>query len=73
MERSSLGVKMAKQHDVNVWGKPHTVTVSQRSKSVWIAVGEYNGQHIETKGVSEASALKRWREAAESGAVERTL
>jgi hypothetical protein len=36
----------------------------QMSKTVWIAVGDYMGQRIETKGSSRGAAIKRWTEAA---------
>ena len=49
---------------VVVWDKPHVVAVHQRSKSVWIAVADYNGERIETKGSSATSAAAHWREAA---------
>jgi hypothetical protein len=41
------------KHIVQVWDKPHEISVYQKSKSVWIAVGEYMGERLETKGVSE--------------------
>ena len=53
------------KHTVLVWDKPQEVTVYQKSKSVWIAVGEYMGKRIETKDSSEGAAVKRWREAAQ--------
>lgn len=53
------------KHTVQVWGKPHEITVYQKSKSVWVARGEYLGESIETKGPSEGAAVKRWREAAQ--------
>ena len=49
---------------VQVWDKPYEITVHQKSKSVWIAVGEYMGERIEAKGSSESAAVKHWREAA---------
>lgn len=52
------------QHTVKVWDSDYVVDVHQKSKSVWIAVGEYKGERIEVKGRSEYSALKGWREAA---------
>ncbi len=55
---------MPEQHTVEVWGKSYTVITHQKSKSVWIAVGEYMGQRIEVKDRSKATAIKRWREAA---------
>jgi hypothetical protein len=53
-----------REHNVTVWGETFTVTVYQKSKSVWIAVGTYLGERIETKDASAGSALKRWTEAA---------
>lgn len=47
-----------------VWGKPEKVTVYQKSKSVWIAVGTYMGERLESKGSSEASASAHWIAAA---------
>lgn len=49
---------------VEVWGKKYEITVHQKSKSVWIARGEYMGEQIETKDSSESTAIKRWKEAA---------
>ena len=51
-------------HRVEVWGKPYTVTTRQKSKSVWIAVGDYMGKSIEVQDRSQATAIDRWREAA---------
>ncbi len=58
---------MPVHHTVEVWGKSYTVFTRftrQKSKSVWIAVGKYMGEPIEVKDRSEATAIKRWREAA---------
>ncbi len=49
------------EHRVEVWGKSYTVTTRQKSKSVWIAVGDYMGKTIEVKDRSKATAIKRWR------------
>jgi len=49
---------------VNVWNKPHEIDVYQKSKSVWIAVGEYMGERLEVKGRTESQAANNWREAA---------
>jgi hypothetical protein len=48
----------------SVWGKDHKVTVYQKSKTVWVAVGDYMGQQLVVQDRSEGTALKRWREAA---------
>jgi hypothetical protein len=50
---------------VLVHGKPHDVEVYQKSKTVWIAVGDYMGEPIRTQDSTSGAALKRWREAAE--------
>jgi hypothetical protein len=49
---------------VRVWDRAHEITVYQKSKSAWMAVGEYMGQPIETKGSSASSAAKHWQDAA---------
>ena len=49
-----------------VWDKRHTISVYQKSKKVWGAVGEYMGERLEGKGSSRASAVKHWAEAARS-------
>ncbi|WP_172428718.1 hypothetical protein [Azospirillum brasilense] len=53
------------ERSVLVWGKPYSVSVSPKSKSVWVAVGDYMSESIRTQDRSEAAALKRWREAAQ--------
>ena len=49
---------------VKVWDEPHEIDVYQKSKSVWIAVGEYMGERLEVKGRTESQAANNWREAA---------
>ena len=51
-------------HIVKVWDEPHEVSVRQKSKSVWIASGDYMGKPLQTQDRSESAALMRWREAA---------
>jgi hypothetical protein len=41
------------EHTVRVWDKPYTVNVERKSKSVWVAAGDYMGEWI-----------RRWCEAA---------
>jgi hypothetical protein len=50
---------------VSVWGKPYEISLYRKSKSVWIAVGDYMGTTITVQDRSEGAAIKRWREAAE--------
>jgi hypothetical protein len=47
-----------------VWNEGWKITVYQKSKTVWIAVGDYRGERIEVKGSSERSAIAAWKEAA---------
>ena len=53
------------EHSVMVWGKPLLVSVYQKSKSVWVATGEYHGERLSTQDRSQSTALTRWREAAQ--------
>jgi hypothetical protein len=55
---------MSTQRTVVVWGEPQVVSVHRKSKSVWVAVGDYMGDSITVQDRSEGAALKRWREAA---------
>lgn len=57
-------ISAEREHKVTVWSQSHTVTVYQKSKSVWMAVGDYIDQAIETKGSSAGSALTAWKNAA---------
>jgi hypothetical protein len=49
---------------VRVWDEPHEITVYQKSKSVWVAVGDYMAERVEVKGSSASAAAKHWHEAA---------
>ena len=49
---------------VEVWETDFEITVYQKSKAVWIAVGQYKGKRLQTKGPTRQSAVARWREAA---------
>lgn len=53
-----------REHKVTVWGQPQTVTVYQKSKSVWEAVGDYMGETIRVTDRSPGSVIKRWKSAA---------
>jgi hypothetical protein len=56
--------RISQQQMVRVWDKPYEITVYQKSKSVWMAVGDYMGESVETKGSSASAATKHWCEAA---------
>jgi len=48
---------------VDVRAIPHVVTIYQKSKTVWAAVGDYMGERIEVEG-SSANVAAKWVEAA---------
>jgi hypothetical protein len=54
----------SEKHIVQVHDMPYAITVSQRSKIAWVAVGEYTGTHIEAVGLSAGGAARRWAAAA---------
>jgi hypothetical protein len=49
---------------VTVWDEKLEIRVYQKSKSVWVAVGEYMGRPLEVTGRSANTAAAHWREAA---------
>ena len=55
--------RQAYKRTVYVWAIPHVVTVYQKSKTVWAAVGDYMGERIEVEG-SSANVAAKWVEAA---------
>jgi hypothetical protein len=66
-----LAAKMTELHTLIVSGKPETVAVYQKSKSVWVARAPYMGKPIRVEDRSEAAALERWQAAAEGEAAPR--
>jgi len=49
---------------VTVWDERFEIRVYQKSKSVWVAVGEYMGRPLDVTGRSANTAAAHWREAA---------
>jgi hypothetical protein len=49
---------------VQVWDEPVEIEVYQQSKTVWIAVGEYNGKSHDVKRSTPGAAAKGWADAA---------
>ena len=43
---------------------PHQITIDRKSKTVWVAFGDYRGERIEVKGSSADIAAKYWADAA---------
>jgi hypothetical protein len=60
----AAGINMAAHVTVTVWGKPHVVSVYQKSKNVWIAAGQCKDEQIQVTDSDYSSAIKRWRETA---------
>jgi hypothetical protein len=56
---------MAK-HIVKPWenDEPCEITVEQKSKSVWIAVGQHIGKEVRVQGRTESNVVAKWRDAA---------
>lgn len=44
--------------------EPCEVTIVQKSKSVWIAVGQYMGKEVRVQGRTANNAAALWRDAA---------
>jgi hypothetical protein len=42
-------------------GKYYTIKIRQKSKSVWVAYGTFGDVFFDTKGSSEAIAIKTWQ------------
>ena len=51
--------RFAIKHRVSVWGKEHEITVHQKSKSGWEAVGNYMGETITRKRLVETGCRDR--------------
>ena len=45
---------------IELQGKPHEVNVQRKYKSVWIAVGEFQGRRIQVKERTETQAVAAW-------------
>lgn len=55
---------MPTEDKVKIRGQDAQVSVSQRSKTVWVASGEYMGLQIEVTGTTRTQAISHWRDAA---------
>lgn len=54
-----------KRSTVVVYDERCEIYVYQKSKTVWIVDGSYNGHSFEAKGPSQSSAIARWKRYAE--------
>ena len=55
---------------IELLGKPHELNVQRKYKSVWIAVGEYQGRRIVVKERTETQAVDAWVAVVNSHTVE---
>jgi hypothetical protein len=62
MDDRGLAIKQS----VRVWEgeEPVEITVVKKSKTVWVAVGQYMGKEVRAQGRSANSATALWKDAA---------
>ena len=53
------------ERKIDVEGQTYTIQVYRFAQSIWIAVGEYLGEQLRTRGANAEQAAKAWRRAAE--------
>ena len=51
-------------HDLEVWGRPVRVTLTQRAQTVFAAQGEWLGRRIEARARNPRAALNLWKKQA---------
>ena len=54
----------AVERTVTVWSQPLKVTVYRKTKTIWIAAGDYMGKTIYVKRGTQGAAVKGWADAA---------
>lgn len=52
-------------HSVLISNEFYQVNTHQRSKTIWVAVGDYNKRSITVRGRSVYQAIELWKKAAE--------
>ncbi len=52
----------AYERTVAVCGRLQTVTIYQKSKTVWVATGKYMGKDHQAQGSNANTAAKRWQQ-----------
>jgi hypothetical protein len=50
---------------IDVCGQAHKIQVYYLAKRFWVAVGEYLGEQLRTRGSTSGKAIMAWRRAAE--------
>ena len=53
------------RHTIQAYPETCAVHTYQRTKTVWIATGTFQGEHLEQNGRTEQAALANWKDIAE--------
>jgi hypothetical protein len=53
------------ERTIDVGGQTCTIQVYRFARSIWIAVGDYLGEQLRTRGSNAEQAARAWRRAAE--------
>lgn len=54
------------ERTVTVWGKPHTVKISQSSRTSWNVMALVKGELLHGRGTTASAALANWAAQAKS-------
>ena len=54
------------ERTITVWGKPHTVQISQASRTDWKALGSIKGELLLGRGATASAAMAAWAAKAKS-------
>ena len=57
-------IAMTEELTVQVWGEPYLVSLEQKSKTLWIAAGNYRRRRIEVQATGRSAAIEQWQNAA---------
>jgi hypothetical protein len=65
LDAGEQGARLMAQMTVKVYGEDCSITVYQKSKTVWVATGVFMGSSLLVKGSSENVATRKWVHTAE--------
>jgi hypothetical protein len=54
------------ERTITVWGKPHTVKISQSSRTSWSVIASIKGEILHGRGTTASTALANWAAQAKS-------
>jgi hypothetical protein len=64
LAQSAQPIPQTEERVVGVNNKSYTISISQTSKTAWLAVGDYMGKRLEVVGSSATNVARRWVAAA---------